>query len=46
MKTLQREVGSSIEAVLPTLEKIATDEATIPTPCARYAVPLPDRPQE
>jgi SNF2 family DNA or RNA helicase len=26
LKTLQREVGSSIEAVLPTLEKIATDE--------------------
>jgi len=27
LKTLQREVGSSIEAVLPTLEKIAADEA-------------------
>jgi SNF2 family DNA or RNA helicase len=27
LKTLQREVGSSIEAVLPTLEKIAAEEA-------------------
>ncbi len=36
LKTLQREVGSSIEAVLPTLEKMAA-EASNPAPLRRLA---------